>query len=141
MKKRRTYHSSCVLKNRLYAFGGLSDDNKSTPTIESIELTKRDEWILVDAPIFDRRIQAVLCPTFSNQVAVFGGKGNKTMAIYDLESNKVIKRFYKFRQDICSNGPACYIGDGKILAQVLEDYKSGLNLYSIDTGKLIEKVL
>ena len=141
MVQKRFQHSSCVLKDVLFAFGGLIDGNKSTPTIESVDLKTDEDWNLVSIPQFNRRIQAVLCKVNDSQIVVFGGKGDKNMIVFDTDRNRVVRKFDRFGGDICSNGPACYVGDGTVIAQVLEHSKSGLNLYSIVTGELVRKIL
>ena len=71
LNKPRNSHSSCVLNDRLYVFGGYR--SKYLSSVEVFDIVKRNTWSLIELPNIEPRAMAIFCPVSETQIIIIGG--------------------------------------------------------------------
>ena len=76
-KKPRVCHVSCILGEKIYIFGGVTNDNVSLRSIEIFDIQQSDKakkWELLILDALTKRSDIALCPISDHEILIMGGK-------------------------------------------------------------------
>lgn len=73
----RRYHSSCSLRDNIYAIGGTNDQDEYFSSIEILEILRpQQRWVLVYQNAFSPRMCTAVIPIEDSQFVIIGGFNN-----------------------------------------------------------------
>jgi len=75
MNEARNYHSSCVVRNKIYVFGGR--DSSMGPCTKSIEILTGSVWSIIREAFLQARYQPMVSVINDKTILICGGMSDQ----------------------------------------------------------------